>query len=108
MQACPDHAIQEDHGLAVGDLEKATTFARTYSRVRRQARASKQDRAVKRELAERSRRPCAGSREGCCGPFTETELEQGLRHRGDRGTRPPIFGSAGDNPPFSRKVGQMH
>ena len=48
MQGCPGHAIQRDHGLAVDDLEKATSFVRTYSQVTRQVRARKQDCAVKR------------------------------------------------------------
>ena len=89
VQACPGHALQGDHGLAVRDLEKATSFARTYAQVSRQVRASKQDRAVKRELAEKRRLPCAGcagSREGCCGPFTETEL---TRSCGSCETRKP-------------------
>ena len=54
VQACPGHAIQGDHGLAVGDLEKATSFARTYAQVSRQVRASKQDRAVKSASWQRS------------------------------------------------------
>ncbi|KAF0313786.1 RNA-directed DNA polymerase from mobile element jockey [Amphibalanus amphitrite] len=36
VQACPGHALQGDRGLAVEDLEKATSFVRTYSRVSRQ------------------------------------------------------------------------
>ena len=81
-QSRPGHALQGDHGLAVGDLEKATSFARTYARVSRQVRAKRQDRVVKRELKEKRRNPCTGcnnSRRECCGPFTMVELEVQLR-----------------------------
>ena len=79
----PGQAMKKEDGRPlVSDSEKTEAFNATYAHVSRQVRAAKVDRAAKmrlRELQSPICKACDNHRTGCCGEFSEAELDHHLQ-----------------------------
>ena len=75
-------AMRHNERLLVKDKDKADAFCATYAWVSRKVRVPKIDRRAKEDLRRHrppSCRECDGARQGCCGDFTQEELNRQLQ-----------------------------